>query len=362
MSNAAKANLTNPTVSVAMITYNHGPYVEQAIKSILDQQTDFGVELIIGEDCSKDGTPDIVRRAQSQFPDRVRVIASETNVGMHANLRRVELACRGEYIAYCEGDDFWNDRTKLAKQIAFLSARPGYSMVHSHCHRFLVKEQRFLSNSLTVPKGLDDTKAYEDILTGRRGPLTVTVLARRAAVHRIVEQCPECTDPKWPMGDTQRWLELARLGSVGCIHEPLATTNVLPESAGQSLDLRKRLRFYMAARELHLHYLQKYPVAAAVERQVREKLALILLQHACNANDPEAARQMYDAYVEQGGRSRLRARWLLWGSHSHFNRTMVGPLIKFENLWRRSIARLGLAAPNNRKLKTAAAPVTEAAQ
>ncbi|HXG48230.1 MAG TPA: glycosyltransferase, partial [Methylomirabilota bacterium] len=318
---------TTPLVSVAMITHNHRPYIEKAVASILAQEADFGVELVIGEDHSEDGTREWVLELGRREPNRVRVITSERNVGLHANLLRVERACRGRYIAYCEGDDFWQDPRKLAKQVAFLEARPDYTLVHSHCDRFVVSEQRLLRDSLVTPPGLDDGQGYRDIMLGVRNPLTVTVVARREALMRVLEHCPECSDPRWPMGDTQRWLELSRLGRVGCLHESLATTNLLPESAGQSRDPAKRLRFYLAARELKLHYLKKYPLPAEEDVLVRGKLALILLQHAHDARDAAVAEAMYREYVAVRGRPGWRARWLRWSSRSPVLRRVLTPVL-----------------------------------
>jgi len=318
-----------------MITYNHRPYIEQAVKCVLDQETDFSVELVIGEDCSTDGTRELVFDLQRRHPEHIRVITSEHNVGAHKNLFRTETACRGKYIAYCEGDDYWNDPLKLAKQVAFLEARPDYSMVHSHAHRYFVAEKR-LGKDMTVTRGLDEAKAFEDMVLDRRPALTVTVLARADKLKWILDHCPECTDPKWPMGDTQRFLELSKLGKVGCIHEPFATTNYLLESASQSRNVRERLRFIMAARELKLHYLRKYPVPTEVERSVREKLALIALYHAYQARDTSLAEALYMEYrnacLEKPG---LRAGWLRWGSRSALHQRLVMPLVMAEERWRR---------------------------
>lgn len=330
-----EASSTTPLVSVAMITYNHRPYIEKAVASILAQEADFGVELVIGEDHSKDGTRAWVLELGRREPGRVRVITSERNVGLHANLLRVERACRGRYVAYCEGDDFWQDPRKLAKQVAFLEARPDYTLVHSHCDRFLVSEQRLLRNSLVTPRGLDEAQGYRDIMVGVRNPLTVTVLVRREALMRVLDHCPECSDTRWPMGDTQRWLELARLGRVGCLHESLATTNLLPESAGQSRDPGRRLKFYLAARELKLHYLEKYPLPPEEDAFVREKLAMILLQHAHDARDAAVAEAMYREYVSVRGRSGWRARWLRWSSRSPALRRLLTPLMWSEAQVRR---------------------------
>src|SRR5688572_1039187 len=224
-------DVSQPLVTVAMTTYNHRPFIERAMQSVLDQKTDFPVLLVIGEDFSTDGTREVVIDWEKRFPDRIVAVVSERNVGAHANWLRLIKARRGAYLAFCEGDDEWNDPQKLARQVAFLEARPGYSMVHSHAHRYYVRTQHLAKNSLTVPEGLDDGNAYEDILTDRRTPLSVTVLARRADVDYCFANCPETVDTKWPMADTQLWLELSRLGKVGCIHEPLATTNILLESA-----------------------------------------------------------------------------------------------------------------------------------
>lgn len=333
-----------PLVSVLMITYNHRPYIERAIEDVLKQETDFPVELIVADDCSTDGTRDVVREWQRRHPGRIRAIMTEQNVGMRANLLRTERAARGKYVAYCEGDDFWQDRTKLARQVAFLEAHPDYSMVHSHSDRFYVQTGKLARNSLQVPRGLDDARAYEDIMTNRRYPLTVTVVARNDALQWILDHCPECTDGRWPMGDTQRWLELARRGRVGCIHESLATTNVLAESAGQSRDKRKRLKFYLKGRELKLHYLEKYPVDPELARVVREKLALVLLHHAFEARDAEAAEMLYRDYRANTRRPAWRARWLVWGCGSPVRRMIAGPLMRAERRWRNARLRLRLAA------------------
>jgi glycosyltransferase involved in cell wall biosynthesis len=328
-------NTRTPLVSVAMITYNHRPYLEQAVQSILNQRVDFAIEVLIGEDHSTDGTRELAFELERNNPDLVRIVTSEKNVGATPNMVRVERACRGKYVAYCEGDDFWNDPHKLARQVAFLEANPGYSLNHSHCHRYIVATGQLLQNDLTVPTGLNDSEAFEDMLLGRRSVLTVTVMTLREKLHWVLDHCPEPSDSRWPMGDIQRWFELSKLGKVGCIHEPLATTNVLPESAGQSRNPSKRLKFFLAARNLQLAYLDKYPVASHVRRSVREKLAMTLLWHAFVAGDPTVADEMYSDFVAQHGRSTVRATWLRWGSRSAFRRRLMLPLVKAQGQWQR---------------------------
>jgi glycosyltransferase involved in cell wall biosynthesis len=117
---------TSPVVSVLMIAYNHERYISQAIRSILEQKTSFPFELVIGEDCSADGTREIVRAWQRDNPERIRVIYSEKNVGANKNFARTYASCRGSYIAICEGDDAWGDSTKLEKQVNLLQNNTEY--------------------------------------------------------------------------------------------------------------------------------------------------------------------------------------------------------------------------------------------
>ena len=108
-----------PLVSVIMMAYNHAAYIAQAIDSVMVQERDFPMELLIGEDCSSDGTREIALDFQRRFPDVVKVITAETNVGSLENYRRLLRAARGRFIAYIDGDDYWLQE-KLARQVAFL--------------------------------------------------------------------------------------------------------------------------------------------------------------------------------------------------------------------------------------------------
>ena len=92
------------------------------------QQVNFPMEFIIAEDCSTDGTRAICEEYAKKYPDLIRLITSETNVGANPNELRAMKAARGKYIAYCEGDDYWTDPLKLQKQVDFLESHPDYSV------------------------------------------------------------------------------------------------------------------------------------------------------------------------------------------------------------------------------------------
>ena len=113
-----------PLVSVHMITYNHAQFICQAIDGVLNQRTTFQIEIVIGEDCSTDGTKEIVFKYQQKYPEIIRIVTSEKNVGMSANFVRTLNACKGKYIAFCEGDDYWTDPLKLQKQVDIMESEP----------------------------------------------------------------------------------------------------------------------------------------------------------------------------------------------------------------------------------------------
>ena len=111
-------------LSVMTVSYNQAEYVEQALESALKQEADFDWELVIGDDCSTDGTREIVRRHADMHPDRVRLVEHESRLGMHANIMATYHACVGEYVAVLEGDDYWTSPHKLQRQAEFLDSHP----------------------------------------------------------------------------------------------------------------------------------------------------------------------------------------------------------------------------------------------
>lgn len=115
-------------VSVLMLTYNHEKYIDDAIKSVVAQQTDFPIEVVIGNDCSTDNTGALCARWKEKYPDEIRFIDRLQNLGLQQNFIQTYAQCRGEYVAICEGDDYWTDRNKLQKQAGFLDAHPQYSL------------------------------------------------------------------------------------------------------------------------------------------------------------------------------------------------------------------------------------------
>lgn len=124
--------MQKPIVSVCMITYGHEMFIRQAIEGVLMQQCAFEVEFIISNDCSPDGTDDVIKNTINTHPNGswVNYIKHKKNLGMMPNFLVTLQKARGKYVALCEGDDYWTDPLKLQKQVDFLENNKEYS-IHS---------------------------------------------------------------------------------------------------------------------------------------------------------------------------------------------------------------------------------------
>jgi glycosyltransferase involved in cell wall biosynthesis len=130
----------SPKISVAMITYNHAKFITQAVESVIMQKTDFPFELVISDDCSQDGTREIVFELQQRYPDRIRLLLPKSNLGMMANFVHTLRACSGQYLALLEGDDYWVDPAKLQTQSDLLDAHPEFSACFVRTKQFYEHE------------------------------------------------------------------------------------------------------------------------------------------------------------------------------------------------------------------------------
>jgi glycosyltransferase involved in cell wall biosynthesis len=149
-------------LSVCIITYNQEKYIRNTIEGVLLQKTDFNVELIIGEDSSTDKTRQICQEYSKLYPDKINILPSNKNLGAIPNFVRTLIACRGKYIAICEGDDYWTDRFKLQKQVDILEKETEYSLCF---HNALIKYEGIKGEDKLFCEGtIPKTSAIEDVI------------------------------------------------------------------------------------------------------------------------------------------------------------------------------------------------------
>lgn len=125
-----------PFVFVRCLTYNHEPYIEDALKGFAMQKTDFPFLAVVIDDCSTDGTADIVRRYEAQYPEKIKGIYLPHNFRQTKEDKRPyyqEYIDKAAYWAECEGDDYWTDPYKLQKQVDILEADKSLMLCCTSC-------------------------------------------------------------------------------------------------------------------------------------------------------------------------------------------------------------------------------------
>jgi glycosyltransferase involved in cell wall biosynthesis len=137
-----------PAVSCVCHTYNHAPFIEDALRGMLGQVTSFPFEVILHDDASGDGTADVVRDFAARYPRIVRpILQSKNQYAVRKPSSFTLPAARGEFVAWCEGDDYWVDPRKLERQVARLRADPGAVMSHHDAVR--IEDGRVLAPSMS---------------------------------------------------------------------------------------------------------------------------------------------------------------------------------------------------------------------
>jgi glycosyltransferase involved in cell wall biosynthesis len=325
----------HPLVSVHMITFNHEPYIERAIEGVLMQERDFPIELVIGEDCSTDGTRELVLRYQKERPDTIRVIMSGHNVGAVANELRTDRACRGKYIAFCEGDDYWHDPLKLQKQVDYLESHPEVGLVFGGFDRYHVETGRRARWQPTSVANGKPGDRFTMILSGEYPcPLTCTVCMRRDLYQSIRENNPDNYSDEFPMTDTQTWLEAARVSGIERINESLATHNILPESLANSKDAGRRMRFAMADYRLLLHLANKHHCSARTIDRIHETCNDALLGLAFELRDTELALCAARKLREVSGNLTLGQKLYLLGASKRRLNSSIRAVMRARRIWR----------------------------
>lgn len=290
--------MTTPLVSVHMITYNHAPYIAQAIEGVLMQDTDFPFELVIGEDCSTDGTRDIIAKYRDKYPEVIRVITSGVNVGAAENNSRTLKACRGKYIAYCEGDDFWHRIDKLQLQVEYLEGHPECGLVCSDYDVFYTADSESKKNFVaSLGTAKVNNIEINDIFNGKACIQTVTVVARKSIIDKVKSADPFLyIENNFKMGDTQLWAEISVLSKIYFFQESLATYKILEESATQSKDEAKRLQFWQSGAELCMYMCKKHHLPVYIHDIHEKRWRLISLKLAFLEKNAEMAMELRRQY------------------------------------------------------------------
>lgn len=279
-------------VATQCMTYNHRPYIEDALNGFVMQQTSFPVVYIIIDDASNDGESVFLRNwacNNLDFDDKEVAYKKEMHYGelfyarhkensnaMFAilllsenhyqtgrdsdKLKYISVWCNNaDYIAICEGDDYWTDPMKLHKQVKFMDANNDYSLCFGDvlCYDFDLKQYEksigyyFKKQNIKLDH-LTTKQAFYAILNNECRIPTLTTLFRRDYLYKL-----KPNEVKFMMGDTPLWLDLSQHGRIKYFNEIFGTYTIHENSASHPKD-DKRWRFFLSMMEMRVYYCHKY--------------------------------------------------------------------------------------------------------
>lgn len=305
----------HPKVSVVSVSYNHEAFIRETLDGIVAQKTDFPVEVIISDDASTDATPAIIRDYADRYPHLFRPVLRSENVGIHANVSDALSAARGEYLAICEGDDYWTDPMKLTKQVAFLDQHPETSLCF-HPVQVLWTDGR---------------KGSEFPPISWRRDLTVDALIRRnfiqtnSVLYRRQERYDDIPPDVMPM-DWYLHVRHAATGGIAMLPETMAVYRRHPQSFWYGADV-DRAKFWASHGRGHAAMfeamLDVFPDDPTREELIADRADWILREIG-RVPGPEGRATLLDT-ITHHPRSAMLALQHRWRS----------PTRRLKTLWRR---------------------------
>lgn len=211
-----RCKIIKPLVVIRCITYNHEPYLRDALEGFVMQKTDFPFVALIHDDASTDNTAKIIQEYANQYPDIIFSILEKENQYSKRNgsiTRLMDQACLStgaKYVAMCEGDDYWIDPYKLQKQVNFLESHLDYSMCF---HKVDIVSQEGLNLSTNVFSHLEEREYYPDELFKIWTVPTASTLIRSEIFPKIRR------NPNFKIGDNRLWLMCALYGKLYCMKD-----------------------------------------------------------------------------------------------------------------------------------------------
>jgi glycosyltransferase involved in cell wall biosynthesis len=251
--------VTDPLVTVKVVTYNHERLLARALRQIVRQRVSFPFEVIISDDCSSDRTGEIARQFLSEHPGCVRYTRTRKNETAKVNARIGDLLARGKYIAVCEGDDYWHDLDKLQLQVDALEKNADCVVEHCRVRNQLGVEPD-AKYSTVGKRRLPEGPQYDltfPMLQQRYGVNNCSGFYRRQAIERAIELVRPLVDTRqFIQADVPRYLGLSRLGGFYFVDREMATYQVLPESLSRSAAPARRQAIEFSAAFLRIWFIR----------------------------------------------------------------------------------------------------------
>lgn len=281
-------------ISVIVCTYNQENTIGRTLDSILCQKCHIPFEIIIGEDCSTDGTLAICKTYQQKYPDIIRVFANNQNKGIIHNYYDCLLACKGEYIADCAGDDYWVDDNKLEKELCILEGHQEVTLVHT-AWQVISQSGSEIRPSAPQPYTsaiTDGNMMLEDIITQASSPIIhlCTSLYRKDIFLKAYQKDEYLfRNQDFGCEDLQLSFIMALSGKIAYIPEITLNYNVGNGTISNQSDEEKQFHFMVKTTSLRVYLVEHYfRRTDRIEKDLRHRL-FALHMHAFRSHNKTLA-------------------------------------------------------------------------
>ena len=312
-------------ISVIVATYNQETTIARTLDAILRQQCHLPIEIVIGEDCSTDLTPQICDDYAQRYPSQIRVIHNAHNKGVVDNYFDCILACKGELIADCAGDDFWVDDKKLEKELRLMESDDSITLVHTAWRSYNERTQTASeSPQLPFTAPITDGKTMlQAIITQTRTPVIhlCTSLYRADVILREYHDNPSLfRNKEWPCEDLQIAFIMAQNGKIGYLPDVTLHYSQGCETISAPKDTKKQFDFYRRATNLSYHLAEQYHIHNASTQQFFNHRAFAMLMYAFRAHDKNMLQQAITCKQQ-------------WNAHNTFGIILAKGITSCEPLW-----------------------------
>jgi glycosyltransferase involved in cell wall biosynthesis len=244
-----------PLVSISCITYNHRAFIEDCLESFLMQQTNFKFEVLIHDDCSTDGTKEIIEKYVAKYPELFFPIFQKENQysqGVRGIMARFNFPrARGKYIALCEGDDYWTDPLKLQKQVDFLEENEEYAAIF---HNAQILNEVTNTTELYRKEWSESFEvSAEQIIRGGGGVFPTESLMFRASLNKHYSLFPKSIS-----GDTVLSLSLLLSGKFFYLNEVMSVYRVHSKGVYSEIILNNHIKKHISLSLSNIDVLRKY--------------------------------------------------------------------------------------------------------
>lgn len=292
-------------ISTIIPSYNRADTVGQTIESILAQEVDADMEIVIGDDCSTDNAREVLLAYKEKYPDIIRLIFHEHNVGLGANWATCVKACKGKYICNCDNDDYWHNPHKLQLQLDYMESHPESNICITN-HR----EYNRTTGEIKECKASIDHSDIQQSMWGGCRFCNATIMYRADFMKAHLD-LDEFIKRHFTLQDWPAWVILAAYTDIDEIPESTATWCLETVSITRPVSVERYAKRLEGDREVCRYLGELFPVKFPYTDEMWDNYAVNrLLAKAFDVGDFDSAKKYARKYNQCSIRTICAKTWV----------------------------------------------------